>query len=158
MKITSLVLDQMVLESEYDIELREGLVLVDELAFKEGISIIEMINKIMDNDVDKNAKQWMREWDKNREIFHNCDQNPYDRRKKIDDWEKRFQKNTRFLAPVWCNVCKVAYRSNSVCGHILRDGFKEGVDSIKFYSDHPQMVQRRNLIKKRVNQSIKTFF
>jgi len=97
-------------------------------------------------------------WDKNREIFHNCDQNPYDRRKKIDDWEKRFQKNTRFLAPVWCNVCKVAYRSNSVCGHILRDGFKEGVDSIKFYSDHPQMVQRRNLIKKRVNQSIKTFF
>ena len=104
-------------------------------------------------------------WDKNREIFHNCDQNPYDRRKKIDDWEKRFQKQTRFLAPVWCNVCKVAYKPNSVCGHILRDGFVEGVDSIRIYSDQPKMVLKRNLIKKQVkttlkinDQSIKTFF
>lgn len=51
----------MILESEYDIELREGLVFVDELAFKEGISLIDMINKIMDNDVEKNAKQWLRD-------------------------------------------------------------------------------------------------
>ena len=61
MKITSLVLDQMILESEYDIELREGLVFVDELAFKEGISLIDMINKIMDNDIEKNATQWLRD-------------------------------------------------------------------------------------------------
>jgi len=51
----------MILESEYDIELREGLVFVDELAFKEGISLIDMINKIMDNDIEKNATQWLRD-------------------------------------------------------------------------------------------------
>lgn len=51
----------MVFQSEHDIELREGLVFVDELAFKEGIPLIDMINKILDNDVDKNAKQWLRD-------------------------------------------------------------------------------------------------
>lgn len=51
----------MILESEYDIELREGLVFVDELAFKEGISLIDMINKIMDNDVEESAKRWLRD-------------------------------------------------------------------------------------------------
>jgi len=61
MKITRLVLDQMVFESEFDTELREGLVFVDELAFKEGISIIDMINKILDNDVEETAKRWLRD-------------------------------------------------------------------------------------------------
>lgn len=106
-----------------------------------------------------------RQWDNNRESWHNCDQNPNEIRKRLDNWHEKFDKKIKYLVPIYCSICDFAYRPDTVCGHILKDGFKEGKDTVDFYSDSPKKVQRRNLIKKELkntprstNQNIKTFF
>ena len=87
-------------------------------------------------------------WNDNIGIFHTCDENPYDRKQKLESWKTKWDLKKKFDVPIYCPRCNIAYNPKSVCGHILSDGYVEGVDTAEFYSDNPKMAERRNLIKK----------
>lgn len=91
-------------------------------------------------------------WDDNLGVIHSCDKNPFDVRKRKEEdmskWKHKFDVEKKFEIPIYCPRCNIAYKPTAVCGHILSDGFKEGIDTIEFYSDNPKQVEKRHLIKK----------
>ncbi len=85
-------------------------------------------------------------FDNNLGIWHNCTKRPvggsgdpkeeyWKKQKQIDEWMEKFFKYYRYMIPVWCSFCRMGYKPNSVCGHILSEGYKEGVHGCDFFSD-----------------------
>ena len=70
----------------------------------------------------------------------------------LEVWKKKWKSEYRYKCPIWCHVCRRSYQSMEVCIHIKSDGFKEGVDTIEFYSDEYNQVKKREQLKKSIEK------
>ena len=76
--------------------------------------------------------------------MHSCKGTAF---KNLEVWKKKWDTQTKYKVPIYCNVCNQKYTFNSVCEHMKRDGFIEGTDTVEFYSDRYTAVKRRVLIR-----------
>lgn len=74
-------------------------------------------------------------WDTNKEMWHDCKKNPFDKKQKMDEWFKKWKDRYRYKVPIWCTFCNKSYPYTDVCDHIRSDGFREGKDTCEFYAD-----------------------
>jgi hypothetical protein len=90
-----------------------------------------------------------------RELPHDCKivgTNPNNNM--LDEWSKKYHESMKFKMDIWCHICEVHYNKNSVCGHILKTGFKEGVDTIEYFTDRWDMIELRRKRQKEMKLQI----
>lgn len=75
----------------------------------------------------------------NNDTPHICPMNPYDVNETVMKVATKYHNKLKFKIPIWCSVCDSYYKSHAVCGHILKTGFREGVDGIDYFSDREDM-------------------
>lgn len=89
-------------------------------------------------------------WDNNLNLWHDCKKSPEAKRKKENEEfaiNQRKFKVARLKTPVYCIECNHAVKLYEPCNHMIRDGFRIGIDGSDFYSDSYVSVSRREQLK-----------
>ena len=76
-------------------------------------------------------------------VPHLCVANPYDVNESVMNFSRKFHTIYKFKIPIWCSICEVAYRPDTVCSHIILRGYKEGKDNITYFSDSMEAKENR---------------
>lgn len=74
---------------------------------------------------------------------HVCAANPFDVQKSVDDFSIKYRSKILKDMPIYCNICECHYKPTSVCGHILKLGFIEGIDTVEYFSSRYDMIELR---------------
>lgn len=90
-----------------------------------------------------------------RELPHDCKVVGNSQNNMIEDFSKKYHESIKYKMDIWCHICEVHYNRDSVCGHILKTGFREGIDTIEYFTDKWDMVELRRKRRKEMEEQIR---
>jgi len=74
---------------------------------------------------------------------HVCPADPIAVQDSVDKFSERYRTKIINNMKIWCGECGMYWDRLSVCSHILRRGFIEGVDTVEYFSDKWDMIEKR---------------
>jgi len=65
----------------------------------------------------------------------------------LEVWKRKWDEVEVYKMPINCSICMRTFKREFVCKHIRGDGFREGIDTVEFYSDRYTAVKHRAALK-----------